>query len=283
MRKKNFPDAPAPHYDRVTEAWKYILGTNLHYGFFAAADDSLETATARLNDYMAHVAQPGPEQTVLDVGCGTGAVALYLARRSGCRVTAISTSEVGLQQGRELIAKNGFAGRIVFHNRDGMDNGFADEAFDCVWIMESSHLMTRVDALIAESARVLKPGGVIVLCDLIFHRPLTLYEILQQAGAFDILRRVYGRANIRTPDFYLACLRNQALEVTFTADISDETAPTLSHWRHNARRFREPIERLVGPEYWQQLVESCDILESLRQKRIRGYAVFAARKPQTGL
>ena len=86
------------HYDQVTSAWEYLLGADLHYGYFDEPGESLTVATARLTDRMAEAAQLDASLRVLDVGCGIGTPAMTLAERFGCRVTGITISEVGLNR-----------------------------------------------------------------------------------------------------------------------------------------------------------------------------------------
>ena len=107
---------------------------------------------------------------MLDVGCGTGAPACRLARRVRRRVTGITTSAVGVEAGRVRAGAEGVADRVRFEERDGMDNGFPDASFDRTWVLESSHLMRERDRLVAECARVLRPGGRLALCDIVLRR-----------------------------------------------------------------------------------------------------------------
>jgi ubiquinone/menaquinone biosynthesis C-methylase UbiE len=150
---------PAAHYDKVTDAWSLLLGDELHYGVFDDPDEELASATGRLTGLMLEAALIGPDEEVLDVGCGTGAPACRIAAETGARVTGITTSEEGVAAARARAAAEGLAERTAFELRDGMDNGFPDGSFDRVWALESSHLMRDRDRMVSECARVLRPGG----------------------------------------------------------------------------------------------------------------------------
>src|SRR6202021_2899184 len=138
---------PVIVYDRVTKAWQLLMGEDLHFGFFENAQVALPSATARLTRKMADWAQVSDETRVLDVGCGIGGPALSLAREVGCQVTGISTSAVGVQMAASRAEAQGLNSRVEFFERDGMANEFPGESFDCVWIVELSHLMERKDSL----------------------------------------------------------------------------------------------------------------------------------------
>ena len=88
---------PSETYDRVTAAWLMLLGEEFHYGVFNAGDEPLDVATAELTARMAAGARFGAGLSVLDIGCGTGAPAITMARRHGVQVTG--TIVPGLEPG----------------------------------------------------------------------------------------------------------------------------------------------------------------------------------------
>lgn len=108
---------------------------------------------------------------VLDAGCGTGAYAEAIVDRVG-RVEAIDLSAGMLAQARAKLARQTAAGRIGFHRAPVTDLPFADETFDGVMINQVLHHLDAADhdafpvlrRAVAEAARVLKPGGVL-LCN----------------------------------------------------------------------------------------------------------------------
>ena len=141
MIEDNFD--PAAHYDRVTEAWRLLLGQDLHYGVFATGSESLSEATAALTDHMVEAAQLQSGLRVLDVGCGNGAPGCFLAATFGVNVVGITTSKVGISLANERAAAAGLADAASFELRDGTVNGYPDDSFDRVWVLESSHLIAR--------------------------------------------------------------------------------------------------------------------------------------------
>lgn len=100
-------------------------------------------------------------KTVLDFGCGHGMAAVVLARRRA-RVTACDLSAGYVSEARARAQAN--AVDVACLQVDCHFLPFAAESFDAVWghaILH--HLHVRTAAL--ELARVLKPGGVAVLCE----------------------------------------------------------------------------------------------------------------------
>jgi cyclopropane fatty-acyl-phospholipid synthase-like methyltransferase len=271
---------PAYHYDRVTPAWQLLLGDELHYGLFASGDEALPEATAALTARMAAAARlDAPGLAVLDVGCGTGAPACAIAQRYGARVVGISTSPVGVAAAASRAAAAGLEDSVAFLVADGMANGFPDASFDRVWVLESSHLMPARDRLVAECARVLRPGGRVALCDVIRRRNLPVPEIRPKLREFRLLERVFGQARMETLDVYRELFTGAGLVVDDVEDLTDASLPTFARWRANAEANRGTVAGMLGDEDYEAFVESTRVLEGFWADGTLGYGIIAAHQP----
>jgi 27-O-demethylrifamycin SV methyltransferase len=270
--------APAAHYDRVTEAWGLVLGAELHYGVFETGDEDLPRGTGRLTTLMIDAAALEPGQRVLDVGCGTGAPACRLAGEHGVEVLGITTSEVGVAAATERARSAGIA-TAAFEVRDGTDNGLADESFDRVWVMESSHLMPDREALLSECARVLRPGGRMVLCDIIRRREIPFLELRDRREEFAVLRAAYGAARMDPLTDYAAYAEKAGLVPDQVTDITTETLPTFDHWQANLDAHRGEVTEILGEASVDTFERSLGILRAFWQDGTLGYGLFSAAKP----
>lgn len=99
-----------------------------------------------------------PGQAVLDVGCGTGVVAITAARR-GATVTALDLTPELLARARENARTAGIT--VEWHEGDAEQLPFGNAAFDVVLSQFGHMFAPRPDVALGEMLRVLKPGGTI--------------------------------------------------------------------------------------------------------------------------
>jgi 27-O-demethylrifamycin SV methyltransferase len=270
---------PEQHYDRVTESWRFLLGEDLHYGVFDTGDEDLPTATRALTQRMIDAATLSPGLDVLDVGCGTGSPACHLVEEFGVNVLGITTSAAGVELATARARERGVSHLARFERRDGTNNGLPANSFDRVWVLESSHLMRDRDALLDECARVLKPGGRVVVCDITLQRELPFMEVRRLRHEFALLRAVFGDAHMFSLDQYAAMASDYGLSVELAVDLTEATLPTFKRWRANAVRNRDDVVALVGERYLDDFVKAADELEAFWRDGTLGYGLLAAVRP----
>jgi SAM-dependent methyltransferase len=157
-------------------------------------------------------------------------------------------------------------------------NGFPDSSFDCVWVMESSHLMPRNNALLAESARVLRPEGRFILCDMRCS-PIRLPKLIRDLAKFKCLDAVFGKVRkMESLETHVRLAEANRLVVERVEDVSSETLPTFKKWIANAHANRDRVIELTGETYWRQFVDACDYLTTFWQSKMLGYGMLLGRK-----
>lgn len=110
---------------------------------------------------LAHRCQLAAGTAVLEVGCGTGLTAAWLAAELGCDVTAVDRHPRMLGWARRTLADRGLADRVAVVEADLRDLPFPDDTFDAV---VGECVLAFVDdrpAALRELARVVRPGGVL--------------------------------------------------------------------------------------------------------------------------
>lgn len=270
---------PEAHYDHVTEAWKLLLGEELHYGVFTTGDEPLHVATGELTDRMIEVAQLSPGLRVLDVGCGTGAPACRLVEEHDVEVVGITPSSVGVAAAIGRAEARGLSDRASFERRDGADNGLPDASFDRVWVLESSHLMPERERLVSECARVLRPGGRVVLCDIIRRREIPFKEVRDRREDLAVLRAAFGPARMESLEYYAGKAEAHGLVVDRAEDLTQATLPTFDRWRANVETYHDEVLAHLGLDGVAAFVRSCEILDAFWRDGTFGYGLFSAYKP----
>ena len=115
----------------------------------------------RWRAFLVSRVRASPADTVLDVACGTGAVAIELARRYGCSVVGVDQSAAMLAEGRMRVARAGEDARVRLEECRAESLPFADDSFDALTF---TYLLRYVDNpadTLRELVRVVRPGGTI--------------------------------------------------------------------------------------------------------------------------
>lgn len=113
------------------------------------------------NEFVAMM-RPRPGQAILDVAGGTGDIALRCAERTGgqARITVCDINPAMLQAGRDKAVDRGWIGdNLTWLVGNAEELPVASRSVDTVSIAFGLRNVTRIDAALAEFARVLKPGG----------------------------------------------------------------------------------------------------------------------------
>ncbi|MBN1652966.1 MAG: methyltransferase domain-containing protein [Deltaproteobacteria bacterium] len=277
---------PSVHYDRITDAWRYIFGDNFHFGYFKDPKMGLNQATDALVDALADLGEFSNESTVLDVGCGIGNPAFHLHEKYGCRITGISTSQRGIEIAKMSSEEKGISHNVAFQIADGTKNGFGAQSFDIVWVLESSHLMEK-ERLFSECHRVLKKGGQLLLCDLMLKKRPGIAEHFDYLARLKLayplgylsMKKAFGRGKNETFDYYAAKARRVGFIGVEQIDVSDEVLPTLEHWRANMSTHRDAILKTFTPKQISDFIAASNLLEDFFRNGIHGYGLLKAVKP----
>ena len=121
-------------------------------------------------------------RTALDAACGGGHTAFALAR-AGIETHAADITREMVEQGRRLAAERGL--EITFDEADVEALPYADARFDLVTTRFAAHHFPDPARAVAEMLRVLRPGGTLLLSDVVSFRDPTADTFLQ---AMEVLR-----------------------------------------------------------------------------------------------
>ncbi len=156
------------HYDALSDRFDvnefYGQSDFMNFGYWDEHTCDQKQACENLMDELLKLI-PKRSETILDVACGNGASTSYLMKDYLPElVTGINISEKQLQTAR------GNAPGCTFRLMDATELDFPDNSFDNIICVEAAfHFDTR-EKFLKEALRVLKPGGALVLSDILMNR-----------------------------------------------------------------------------------------------------------------
>lgn len=133
--------------------WELIMGEQIHIGGFQSSMELAEKAGI------------GPGMSGIDFCCCNGAGMRFLVRFRGVdRMQGVDATPTVVEQGRRRCQSEGLSDRITFTLADVCDSGLPAAA-DFVWGEDAWCYVVDKPKLIAEAARLVKPGGLIAFTD----------------------------------------------------------------------------------------------------------------------
>jgi cyclopropane fatty-acyl-phospholipid synthase-like methyltransferase len=268
------------HYGERHDLRRGLYDSSLYanYGYWTREGMTLDEACEAMTDLVADELRVEPGDRLLECGCGYGASAARVARRHGPReILAVDVTEVRLEVARRLIEERGLADRVrvAFGNAVGLD--VPDESFDKVMAIECAiHFNTRHD-FFREAFRVLRPGGLVALTDIVPARDLDV-DRLSLAELRERLCAAPGRfpdENIYSQQTYEAHLREVGFEAVSIRSIRDKVLLPFADCVERAARASEPEAR----------ERRLAAVRGYRESHERGgdYVVVRAAKPGPGV
>ena len=147
-------DVQAVYSGPEGDLWELIMGEQIHIGGFTSSMDLAEKAGIT------------PGTTGVDLCCCNGAGMRFLVRfRDVARMHGVDATGTVVERGWQRCEKEGLSERIEFTLADVCDSGLEGDSADFVWGEDAWCYVVDKDKLIAEAARIVKPGGTIAFTD----------------------------------------------------------------------------------------------------------------------
>jgi ubiquinone/menaquinone biosynthesis C-methylase UbiE len=154
LEKVGLKDVKAVYSGPEGDLWELIMGQQIHIGGFVSSMDLAEKAGIK--------AGAGG----VDLCCCNGAGMRFLVRfRNVARMLGVDATKKVIEQGRLRCKQEGLDKKIKFILADVCECGLKDESADFVWGEDAWCYVVDKDRLIAEAARIVKPGGTIAFTD----------------------------------------------------------------------------------------------------------------------
>ena len=168
------------------------------------------------------------QTNVLDVGCGLGGPARFVANRYGSRVTGIDLTAEYVETGNTLCKWVGLDERISLHQGSALAMPFTERSFDGAYMLHVGMNIEDKEKLAREVARVLQPGSVFGIYDVMRTGPGDLsfpVPWATTAGLSAVADSDRYKSALQKAGFNILAERNRRdFALAFFADLRAKTA-----------------------------------------------------------
>jgi len=233
----------AHHYDLSDQLYELFLDRDRQYScaYFHNTDDDLDTAQRRKKEHLAAKLLLRPGMKVLDIGCGWGGLALYLAAECGVDVTGLTLSTEQLKVAQHRAAAAGLSDRVRFHLRDYREEAGTYDRIVSVGMFE--HVgVNQYKTFFAKINTLLKPDGIALLHSI---------GRSDGPGATNPWLRKYIFPGGYSPALseVVPVVERERLWITDIEILRLHYAETLRAWRRRFQQNRERIRSLYDERF----------------------------------
>lgn len=230
------PDEVAVHYDQLDRFYREIWGDHVHHGLWISGAETSDEATRNLLDAVVSKTHLVPGRALCDVGCGYGHTSRIIALEQQVRVTGLTISPA---QHRYAEAATPADLPAEFRVQDWQENTLPDASFDALIAIESTEHMADKVRVFDQAARVLKPGGRMVICAWLANETLKPWQQRYLIEPICCEGRMPG---LGTETDYRQWIQQAGFVVTEADDVSQQVERTwpICVWRFMIGVLRRP-------------------------------------------
>ncbi len=210
---------------------------------------------------------------VLEIACGSGGPARYLARQVGCKLTGIDFNASAVATATQSTNESDLAGMLVFEQADANQAlRFADGSFDAIVCIDAmNHLVDRARVL-KEWSRVLRPGRRALFTDPVVITGAVTNDDLATRSSIGTF--VFVPVGVNE-----AVIAAAGLELVHKEDASESAALVAGRWRQSRERHRDALLGIEGEERFEGLQKFFASVQSLTAERRLSRIAYVVRKP----
>lgn len=223
-------------------------GEDIHVGLYKSEDEPIKDASLRTVETIASMLDLPEGAHVVDLGAGYGGGARWMVRERGWRVTCVNIADVQNQINRQMNARAGLDDRIEVIHGSFNEVPAGDASFDAVWSQDSFLHGADREGIIAECARIVKPGG-----DIIFTDPMKA-DGADDAELDAILKRI-RLSSLASVAFYRKAAKDAGLEEVDVREHPDQLGRHYGRVREELIKNRAEIEKTVSADYIDNMIE----------------------------
>jgi len=237
------------HYDVSNDFYRMWLDERMVYScaYFKSNRDTLDEAQVNKIDHICRKLRLAPGESLLDIGCGWGALVMHAAENYGVTAHGITLSRNQFEHVTRQIEGRGLAGRVKVELRDYLDlpDDVLYDKIASVGMFE--HVgVARFPRYFGKIYRVLKPGGM-VLNHGITHNELGVGGLGSGIGEF-VEEYVFPGGELTHVSKVIEGMARQGLECIDAEALREHYARTLWNWVDRLEARSDEAKREVGDE-----------------------------------
>ncbi len=234
----------AHHYDLDDKLFELFLDEDLQYtcAYYETTDATLEEAQLAKKRHIAAKMFLEPGQKVLDLGCGWGGTALFLAKTFDVDVTGVTLSVNQQKVGEERAAKEGVSDKVRIELCDYRDTKGQYDRLVSIGLLE--HVGPQhYDKLFSHAKSLMTKDGVFVLHSIGRAKPNTIDPPF-------IEKYIFPNGHIPALSETLTAIEKSGLLVKDIEILTFHYAETLKHWRQRFHANRDKVLELYDEKFF---------------------------------
>ena len=250
----------ASHYDLGNDFFRLFLDDTMTYScaYFERPGESLEEAQRNKYRQICDKLAIGPDDHVLEIGCGWGGFAIHAARERGARVTALTISRAQAELARRRVAEAGVGERVEIAERDYRVERGSYSKIVSIEMLEAVG-ERGLETFFRTCDRLLAPNGLVGVQ--VISIPDQAYDRYRR-GTDWIREYVFPGALLPSLGAMLGAMRRTRLGVHSLEEIGIDYARTLREWRERFLANLPEVRRLGYDERfvrtWDYYLASCE-------------------------
>ncbi|MDQ6946767.1 MAG: class I SAM-dependent methyltransferase [Actinomycetota bacterium] len=234
------------HYNEDPEIFRLFLDPSLKYssGIYKSEKDTLEQAQIRKMHFVAEQLALVGGDRVLDIGCGWGALVLFLAEHYSCKVVGVTPSERQAAFILERAKARGLADLVSVTCGNFQDTSFSTQTFDAVTLLGSIVHMPDRKAVLASAYELLREGKRLYVSETCF-RTTQIWRQFDTAPGTSFLRsEIFGAGEMVPLSFLIEAAEEAKFSLLGLTDLTPHYARTIGAWKENVRRSQAEIDEI---------------------------------------
>lgn len=246
------------HYDIDNELFQRFLDENMQYScaYFAREDMSLDEAQRAKMAHIGRKLRLEPGDRVLDIGCGWGGMALFLAREYAVEVVGLTLSDDQYTHARKWAESLGLSHRVTFLKEDYREHQGAYDAIVSVGMFE--HVgRPQYQIFFDQVSRLLKPEGRSLI------HSIARNGVPPKNSRTWIQKYIFPGGYIPSLSDIAPCVENTGMSLSDLEVWRLHYARTLASWNERFQANRDEFRERLGERFcrmWEFYLLGCEAI-----------------------